>query len=153
MRFLIITAPGEKYGPCQSCSHDECAAVRELASATCHLCQDLVGFGRAYCYDADFRPVHYVCLAMEIERQGVTLGVKVEPVSTPLYPVTYDKETAARLLNMGVSTLDSYVTADEISRIKIGNRVTFTPQFLIEFLNRHAVRSKHDQKPKLRAIK
>jgi hypothetical protein len=153
MRFLIITTPGEPHGPCESCDHPECGAMRVLASEVCNLCRALIGFGRAYCYDADLRPVHHECLPAEIARQAAVLGVKLEQTFTPLYPVTYDKETAARLLNMGVSTLDSLVAADQISRIKVGNRISFTPQFLVDFLRRHAVICKHDQKPNLRAVK
>lgn len=153
MRFMIIVKPGDQYGVCASCDHDECRRLREIALTECHLCQSPISFNRAYVYDADLRPVHYACLHAEVWRQAAILGVEHEKVVTPITPLVYDKRTAAELLSIGQSTLDALVSSDEISRVKIGARVAFLPQHLISFIQRRVVRCKHDREGKLRAIK
>ena len=152
MRFMIITSPGRAYGVCDSCDHEECHRLREIAMTACHLCQSLISFNRAYCYDADLRPVHYACLHAEVWRQSAMLGVNVEKVVTPITPLVYDKRTAAQLLNIGQSSLDALLAADEISRVKIGARITFLPQHLISFLRRRTVACKYDQASTLRVV-
>lgn len=144
MRFIIIIEPGEKYGPCIDCKHDECCQLREIAAVICHLCGALIGFRQAFCYDADHRQVHFICLAAEVAKQALMLGVKHEEAITPLSPICYDKATAAKLLCIGVSTLDSLIADNEISRIKVGTRVSFLPQHLIDFIKRREVRCKHE---------
>lgn len=154
MRFIIIIEPGEKYGPCRDCHHDECRQLREIAAVICHLCGSLIGYRRAYCLDADLRQVHFTCLAVEVTKQALMLGVKHEEAITPLSPICYDKATAAKLLCLGVSTLDSLIADNEISRIKVGTRVSFLPQHLIDFIKRREVRCKYDDgRQNLRAIK
>jgi hypothetical protein len=152
VRFMIIVKPGEQYGVCALCNHDECRRLREIALTACHLCQSPISFNRAYCYDADLRPVHYACLHAEVGRQSAMLGVEHEKAVTPVTPLLYDRSTAAELLNIGQSTLDAFVASDEISRVKIGTRVAFLPQHLISFIQRRVVRCKHDRENKLRAV-
>lgn len=149
MRLLILTRPGEKHGPCQQCQHHECAEQRELAASACHCCQDLIGFHRAYCFDADGRPVHYACLALEIERHAQLLGIKTETVMTPTAPLLYDKPTAAQLLNISESTISELMNAGELSRVKIGVRVLFTPKMLTDLITRKTILAKQDR---LRAV-
>lgn len=149
---MIIVKPGEQYGICASCNHDECRRLRELAQTNCHLCQSLISFNRAYCYDADLRPVHYVCLHAEVWRQAAMLGAGIEKVVTPISPLLYDRRTAAQLLNIGQSTLDQFVADDQISRVKIGTRVAFLPQHLISFIQRRVETCKYDRESKLRVV-
>lgn len=145
MRLLILTPPGEKYGPCRTCAHDECDELRQVAASQCHLCGSLVGYNRALCYDADKRPVHFACLAVEVDRHALLLGLKSEEVRTPLAPLTYDKPTAAKLLNLSESTINELIASGELSRVKVGTRVTFTPQMLTAFIQRKSLWSKHDR--------
>jgi len=116
MRLTILTRPGEKHGPCEQCRHDECAEQRELASTVCHCCQDLIGFHRAFCFDADRRPVHFACLSIEIERHARLLGIEAETVTTPIAPLLYDKPAAAKLLNISEYKRVNNQRTDEFRR-------------------------------------
>ena len=149
MRLLILTRPGEKHGPCQHCQHRECAEQRELVATVCHCCQDVIGFHRAYCFDVDGRPVHFACLQSEIERHAQLLGIAAETVTTPAAPLLYDKPTAAQLLNISESTIHELMNAGELSRVKIGVRVLFTPKMLTDLITRKTVLAKQDR---LRAV-
>ncbi len=149
MRLSILTAPGEKHGPCEHCRHDECADQRELASTVCHCCQDLIGFNRAFCFDADRRPVHFACLSIEIERHARLLGIEAQTVTTPTAPLLYDKPTAAQMLNISESTISELMNAGELSRVKIGVRVLFTPKMLADLITRKTILAKQDR---LRAV-
>lgn len=149
MKLLILTRPGEKHGPCDQCRHEECAEQRDLAATICHCCRDLIGFHRAYCFDADRRPVHFACLASEIAKHAQLLGVETEETVTPIKPLLYDKPTAATLLNISETTINELMSAGELSRVKIGVRCLFTPQMLTDLINRKAIWSKPDR---LRAV-
>jgi len=46
------------------------------------------------------------------------------------------------LLGIGESTLNEILARGEIDYIKIGTRVLFRPQFLINFLEKHTVNSR-----------
>lgn len=142
MKLLILTRPGEKHGPCDQCRHDECIEQRELASTVCHCCQDLIGFHRAFCFDADRRPVHFACLGSEIERHARLLGIEAETVTTPTAPLLYDKPAAAKLLNISETSINELMSAGELSRVKIGVRVLFTPQMLTDLINRKTILAK-----------
>lgn len=144
MRLSIITNPGEKYGPCDSCHHDECMELREIAITTCHLCSQAVGFKRPYCYDADRRPVHFSCFASEVDKQAVLLGVRTEEIPAPCAPApfTFDKATAAKLLNISESTINELMAAGELSRVKIGTRVVFTPAMLTDLIKRKSIEAR-----------
>lgn len=149
MRLTILTRPGEKHGPCEQCRHDQCAEQRELASTVCHCCQDLIGFHRAFCFDADRRPVHFACLSIEIERHARLLGIEAESVTTPTAPLLYDKPAAAKLLNISESTISELMNAGELSRVKIGVRVLFTPKMLTDLITRKTILATPDR---LRAV-
>lgn len=152
MRFIFIAQPGQQYGPCEQCDHYECRRARQIALSPCHLCTQSIGFGRAYCFDADERPVHFVCLATEIKRQAQTLNLADEAVLPPP-PLVYDRPTAAKLLAIGVSTLDALVAQDQISRCRVGSRITFLPQHLTDFLKRREQRCRAERGAKILAIK
>lgn len=130
-----ILSPGQKYGPCKSCNHDRCNQSRELASSTCHLCADLIGYDRAYCFDSDLRAVHFSCLAQEIDQQNIKTGLG----NSSEKRLVYNKAEAAQLLQIGESTLSEYMNRGEIAYLKLGVRVLFKPDHLTSFLDRFEV--------------
>ena len=124
----LIASPGQRHGPCRSCTHDKCAEARAITQTICHLCGDAIGFDRGYCFEdyQDNRPVHIACLAAHEDQ-----------ASRPrLRPLVYTKADAAALLGIGESTLSEYQSRGEIAYIKLGTRTLFRPEHLTAFLNR-----------------
>lgn len=73
MAFGIMSAPGEKFGPCVGpCKHVDCAATRKDAGKVCRICRDIIGYGRPFNDDAEKGGekalAHHVCLVEEAER-------------------------------------------------------------------------------------
>lgn len=128
----LIEPPGTPHGPCHCCRHPRCEDFRSIAQSTCHMCGDLIGYGRAYCFEnwQDNRPVHVACLAAEEDQ-----------ASQPrIMRLVYSRTEAALLLGIGESTLSDYQSRGEISYVKLGTRTLFRPEHITSFLEQNTVK-------------
>lgn len=74
-----LPEPGTQYGPCvPTCKHIDCAATRATAGAPCRLCNEVIGYERAFYHErAESKSVveardsfvHAVCAETEVEEQ------------------------------------------------------------------------------------
>lgn len=70
MGWIMIPAPGQKYGPCTTeCAHRDCAANRKDAARVCRLCGKPIGYDSKCFRDSDHptepdgsHMVHAVCV-------------------------------------------------------------------------------------------
>lgn len=137
--MFVIATPGSKYGPCQKCAHAACLRQVEIATSICYLCSQMIGYRTAFCCDADSRTVHLACANAEVQRQCDLAGIAQVRAVTTNRPLVFNKQEAAEILRIGVSTINEMIANDQISRVKIGTRILFTPEQLLSFLKRREV--------------
>ena len=72
MGWSLLPKPGTKTGPCKDeCEHIDCAKTRSMAESMCSICDEEIGYERAF-YASDDEPDvldHAVC-AQEKESDG-----------------------------------------------------------------------------------
>lgn len=68
MATALIPAVGSEYGPCERCSHIDCAAIREMARSICPICEIPMGYGTHY-YEENGSPVHAECYEVKVEAE------------------------------------------------------------------------------------
>lgn len=124
---MVLVEPGKPHGPCgETCTHGSCQQATVLARTRCHLCSQVIGWGRPFGFDYDQRAVHAQCLLAESA-----------PVSVS--PLVHTRGDVLQLLQISESTLSDLLSRRLIEHVRIGTRVMFTPQQLQNFLARHTV--------------
>ena len=63
-----LPKPGTEFGPCEECSHIDCAETRSMAQAVCHYCEEPIGYDRGF-YQSDGALVHSSCFEDAIEEE------------------------------------------------------------------------------------
>lgn len=67
----LLPKPGTEYGPClEVCLHRDCQANRAISASACRLCDEEIGFGRAFYDEGAGVYVHALCLDVAIEMSG-----------------------------------------------------------------------------------
>ncbi len=63
-----LPEPGTEYGPCaEPCKHTDCAATREMVTATCRFCLEPIGYDRRFYREGNGSGlVHASCLEDEV---------------------------------------------------------------------------------------
>lgn len=71
----FIAGPGKPLGPCPSCWHDDCGALKRMAAVKCEKCGHPIGFETAFFFAETFndpdpaRLVHAKCLEPADDRR------------------------------------------------------------------------------------
>lgn len=117
-------ATGTTGGACETCSHLECIAARQIASETCRSCRRPIGFEPFYS-EPDAK-IHALCLEAELSKKlkaGLPRGeVKFLTV-----------EETATLLRVEPETIRNWVSQDRIPYRKAGSKTLFLLEELLDW--------------------
>lgn len=120
MPALIVNSD-EKICP-TPCSHFDCIAIRQMASESCRVCKEQIGYGQPF-YSEPTAKAHKRCLEAEIARR-----LRVE---TELRFLTV--EETAELLRVEIGTLRNWISQNKIPYRKAGANVLFLLEELLEW--------------------